>query len=109
MTTRDEKLSTDLGEAADLAVQEHLSTLRLDMPAQEIDATSPTTGEVMSIPNPLWVKMKAFKNKAASDILNIVSRVDPQSMKGRKTDRTRQILDRIHSWTDGKAPTGAKN
>lgn len=102
---RDEKLSTDLADAAELAIQEHLSTLRLDMPIQEVDAADPTTGEVRKIPNPLWVKMKAFKNRAASDVLNIVSRVDPQSMKGRRTDRTKAILDRIAQWSPARNST----
>lgn len=92
MSAKEEKLSTDLGEAADLAIAEHLSTLKMDTPEQELaDGT----------PNPLFVKVKAFKNRAASDILAIMSRVDPQSMKGRRTDRTKMVLDKIMGW-DGR-------
>ena len=96
MVARDEKLSSDLGEAADLAVAEHLDTLKMKLPEQELsDGT----------PNPLFVKVKAFKNRAASDILAIMSRVDPQSMKGRKTDRTKMVLDRIMGWSSDKPQT----
>lgn len=93
MSAKEEKLSTDLGEAAELAIAEHLETLKMENP-EEIGLDD----KQKPIPNPNYIKIKAFKNRAASDILAIMSRVDPQSMKGRKTDRTLKVLERVMSW-----------
>lgn len=105
MSEKEEKLSTDLGEAAELAIAEHLKMLKMAAPPQDIEMQHPQTGELATVPNPLWIKVMALKNRAASDVLNIMRSVDPQSMKGRKTDRTRKILDRVMGWEGPKENT----
>lgn len=101
MTSRDEKLSTNLGEAAELAIAEHLATLKMDNPEQ-IDVENPETHVVEKEDNPTWLKVKTLKTKAASDILRVMTAVDPQSMKGRKTDRTWEMLRKVTDWKGGR-------
>lgn len=105
MSARDEKLSTDFGEAAQLAIEEHLSTLKLGLPAQDVDVVS-KQGEVVSVPNPLWIKIKTLKNRAASDVLRIMQAIDPDSMKVRRVDRLETILKRVAAWSGPKEPAG---
>lgn len=85
-----------------LAIAEHLDTLKMDVPPQDVEIVS-KDGEVVSTPNPLWIKVKTLKNRAASDVLNIMRNVDPQAMKGRKTDRLQSLIHGITAW---KQPGG---
>lgn len=86
-----------LGEATLLAVQEHLETLRMDNPEDVGVADDGRT----PIPNPNYIKIKAMKNRAASDLLAIMARVDSDALKGRRTDRTMEVIKRIKNWTNG--------
>jgi hypothetical protein len=72
-----------LTEGTQLALEEHLETLRMDNPPE---------GEN-------YIKIKAMKSKAASDILAIRARVDSQSLKGRNLDRLGSVLKQVREWT----------
>lgn len=97
MSVRDDKLSANLDEATALAIAEHLDMLRMKMPNEEIVVVS-KSGERKTIENPLWIKVKMLKSRAASDVLNIKRAVDPESMKGKSYDRLKENLDKIRNW-----------
>lgn len=88
-----------LGDATLLAVKEHLETLRMDNPE---DVGADPDGE--AVPNKNYIKIKAMKNRAASDILSIMAKVDSNALKGRRTDRTQVVLRRILEWDKEEAP-----
>lgn len=102
MTSDIDNLPTLLGEATLLAVQEHLDTLRMENPET---ITIPPKGKPEEpcdeVPNPNYIKIKGMKNRAASDLLAIMARVDSDALKGRRTDRTFAIIQRIKNWQNG--------
>lgn len=93
-----DNLADLLGEATILALHEHLETLKMENPEEVKVPIADKPGQFDDVPNPLYIKIKVMKNKAASDILAIMSRVDGQSLKGRRTDRTQKVLDSVRSW-----------
>lgn len=97
MTSDIDNLPTLLGEATLLAVQEHLDTLKMENPEDVGMAEDGRT----PIPNPNYIKIKGMKNRAASDLLAIMARVDSDALKGRRTDRTMEVIKRIKNWSNG--------
>lgn len=95
-----DKLPDLIAEATVLAIQEHLETLRM-----ENDADSDRmTEDGKPLPNPNYLKIKAMKNKAASDLLRIMSTIEPDALKGRRRDRLEEVLKRVKAW---EAPASA--
>ena len=72
-----------LNEAVSLAIGEHLDTLKM---ANE------------SYGNPNFIKIKQMKAKAASDIMALQGRVDPDRLKGRDRSKAQDLLDKIENW-----------
>ena len=90
-----------MAKAMGLAIKEHLETLEM-----ENDPNSEhTTEDGKPLPNPNYLKIKAMKNKAASDLLRIMSTIEPDALKGRRRDRLEEVLKRVKGW---EAPTVTK-
>ena len=89
-----DKLPDLIAEATVLAIEEHLETLRMEN-SPESDRLS---SEGKPLPNPNYLKIKAMKNKAASDLMRIMATVEPDALKGRRRDRLEEVLKRVKAW-----------
>lgn len=72
-----------LNEAVKLALEEHLDTLRM---------------ENNPYGNPQYIKIKQMKAKAASDIMSLQGRIDPERLKGRDRSKAQQLAEKIETW-----------
>jgi hypothetical protein len=92
MPSQFDKIAELLARGTELALEECIRTLEMENPET-------LNGD----PHPNYIKIKALKSKAASDILGIRTRVDGASMKGRNYDRTAAVLKVVNEYKGAKA------